>query len=104
MLKEDFGIDIDAHRARQVSAEMVEKADVVLAMAKAHKDKIVSCFPQAKGKVFTLNEFTFGSSRDISDPYGADLPEYRRCAREILAAVEKIVGKLNARKRGAALE
>ncbi|MDD5503205.1 MAG: low molecular weight protein arginine phosphatase [Candidatus Thermoplasmatota archaeon] len=98
VLKEDYGIDISAHRARQVSAEMVEKADVVLAMTKAHKEKIVSYFPQAKGKVFTLNEFAFGVSRDISDPYGADLPEYRRCAREILAAIEKIIEKIGARK------
>jgi ribose 5-phosphate isomerase B len=50
VLKKDYGIDISAHKARKISAKMVEKADVVLAMTKVHNEKIISYFPQAKGR------------------------------------------------------
>lgn len=50
------GLD-DAHRAQQVSAALVEWADVVLTMTRAHKEQVCLRFPAHAQKVYTLKEF-----------------------------------------------
>jgi protein-tyrosine phosphatase len=50
------GIDISAHRARQLQAEDVRSAELVLAMASEHRDAASRLFPGTEGRIFTLKE------------------------------------------------
>ena len=84
----ELGADISDHQASQLTQSDVSCADYIFTMTKAHKNLIVSAFPDFSNKVFSISEFA--SCPDISDPYGGDLSVYRECAAEIYDATEKI--------------
>lgn len=48
---------LEEHEARKVTAEQVEEADLVLAMDKSHRKRLVRMVPSASTKVFTVREF-----------------------------------------------
>lgn len=88
----EYALDLTNHRARQLTAEMLKQADLVLSMTTAHK-RMIKDFSYLKdnGKVFTLYEFaTDGRDTvsDIADPFGGDLNVYRECANEIKNVLE----------------
>ena len=88
------GIDIDAHRARQLTAEIADNAGLILVMTKQHKEHIIKNFPKSAGKVFLLAEFAGKGEKDVDDPYGGPLKTYQRCAERIeplvVAALNRI--------------
>lgn len=79
---EEEGIDLRGHRARLLTAEMVEEADLVLTMTGGHKRYVQELAPGAGDKVFTLAEYA-GVGTDLPDPLGQPLPVYRRYAGEL---------------------
>ncbi len=89
----ELGIDISAHSSAQLTFEDASSADNIFTMTKAHKNLILSAFPELLQKVFSISEFT--SCPDVSDPYGGDISVYRKCAKEIFDAVGRIYKKLN---------
>lgn len=108
-MKDFPGIDITKHRTHILSQADVEGAFLVLTMTQSHKHYILSMFPGAYDKVFTLKEYAYDiteyidmSSRgdiqafspDIADPFGSSLWSYKLCAQEIAHAIEKLVEKL----------
>jgi protein-tyrosine-phosphatase len=89
------GIEHD-HRAQRLNDELINWADLVLTMTKGHKSAILSFFPHASEKVYTLKEYAgMEGPEDIADPFGGTLEEYQKCASEIDQALEKLYGKLN---------
>lgn len=90
----DYDIDLSNHISEQINVNDVESADVILTMTKSHKQYIIDMFSLAKSKIFTLNEFTFGSNDDISDPYGGDIEIYKNCCKEIYKCVLKLSDKI----------
>jgi protein-tyrosine-phosphatase len=50
------GIDVSEHRSRQVTADMVAEADVVIAMERSHVREVVMLDPGAWTRTFTLKE------------------------------------------------
>jgi len=89
------GIDLRMHSSRRITGDLVKKADIILVMTCGHKDMLCNLYPQAKEKIWLLNEFAGVNGKDIPDPIGMGLEFYRRVAAEIKKAVEKIVEKLN---------
>lgn len=53
----EVGIDIKDHRATYLTKELIEKADLILTMTAAHKERVLSLVSAAEDKVFTLKEF-----------------------------------------------
>lgn len=54
----DLGVTDGAnHRARQLVADHVRDADLVLALSREHRKQIVEMLPRAARKTFTLREF-----------------------------------------------
>ena len=51
------GIDLTHHRSRLLTAEMLESADLVLAMARMHAREAIVLDRSAFGRIFTLREF-----------------------------------------------
>jgi len=89
--------DIDAtrHRARLLDRDMVEAADLVLCMTRAHVDAVVDMVPAAKDKTFLLTEICRDREPDeIDDPFGGTLDYYRECLRVIESCFECVVSKL----------
>ena len=92
------GLDISAHRAKRVSGELAERADIILAMTRAQAIQVEAMFPAAAGKVYTLGDFA-GGMGDVPDPYGGSMEEYRACAAQIETAVGGIVSRLEGELR-----
>lgn len=89
---QEKGIDISDHRARHLSPEMIEEADLLIAMTQGHRNAIRTIAPETDGKVFLLKSFGVAQcAADIADPVGADLAVYRRARDEIDAALPDLV-------------
>nr|WP_093162059.1 low molecular weight protein-tyrosine-phosphatase [Variovorax sp. YR216] len=67
-LMEERGIDIADHQARQLDAQMCQRADLILVMDREQRRAVEERYQFARGKVFRLGEF---SDRDVLDPYRA---------------------------------
>lgn len=52
-----LGAHATDHAARQLTPEMIEEADLVLAMAREHRSEVVRAAPRASRKAFLLTEF-----------------------------------------------
>ena len=92
------GLDLSAHRARLLTRELIEAADLVLTMARHHRARVDEL--GGEGRVFVLGEYAGreGDEAEVSDPFGGDLEVYRDTCVElealIEAAVERIVKEL----------
>ncbi len=89
----EMGINIENHRARQLTPEIIEGAKLIITLTKGHKDAILSLGNNLQNKVITLGEAA-GENRDISDPFGGDISIYRACRDEILDLVKKAYDRL----------
>jgi protein-tyrosine-phosphatase len=96
----EVGIYAKGHRARQVSEEMLEEADLVLTMGPRHSATLHKHFGELPGKVYTLPEYTTGVSSEegIPDPYGHTMTAYRASVRQLLEYIEGVVGRLEREK------
>lgn len=93
---QELGIDLNAHRSKKVTLQMIDASDLILTMTESHKMQLLAVKPDTKHKIFTLAEYcTDDSSRDISDPFGGDLNTYRRCRDEIADNLKKLIIKLD---------
>ena len=85
-LLEELGVPSDGHVARQMSPELVNAADIVLAMDRRHVSAIHAQVPHARGKTFLLGKW----QRDlpIPDPYGKPREAFEASFRMIDTAVD----------------
>lgn len=51
------GVDIDGFVARRLSHGLIQQADLVLALTRAHRSLVVEAWPKAVRRTFTLREF-----------------------------------------------
>jgi len=54
----EYGTTPTPHRARQLTAELVQAADLILTASRDHRAEVVSLAPSASRRTFTLREFT----------------------------------------------
>jgi protein-tyrosine-phosphatase len=78
-----FGIDMAEHRARLLTPELVDTADLVLTMTESHKKAVLALLSEGKEKVHTIREFADCEYGDVADPYGASVEVYQKCADEL---------------------
>jgi protein-tyrosine-phosphatase len=87
-IKKMFGHDLlGSHRAKKLTKELAEQADLILVMGARMKKGL------PPRKTWTLREYA-GSSGDVADPFGGNMDVYTRCAHEISSLLETIVSKL----------
>lgn len=93
---------IQGHQATPIYQELVEEADLILTMTRAHKGRLLSFFPELTEKVFTLKEYTYdpeldGESEfnfDVADPFGMPVEVYEKCAAEMEVYLQRLLVKL----------
>jgi protein-tyrosine-phosphatase len=73
------GIDISDHRSHSLTTEEVAGADLILVMTHEHARLVRHTWSQYAWKVHLLSEMA-GKHRDVKDPYGGSIEEYRACA------------------------
>ncbi len=94
-------IRIGNHVVRQLSRKDVEESDLILTMTKSHAYQAFSMFAQKDRHIHTLKDFAGGyEERDIADPIGGSLDDYRKCAEEIEEALKKGFDKIIGYRKG----
>jgi protein-tyrosine-phosphatase len=89
------GVDLSTFRSKQLTLEMVEKADLILTMQRSHKFHVFALDPKARDRTFTLKEFSGENEKpDIVDPYGRGMHAYKACAEEIKDSLNKAFEKI----------
>jgi len=86
------GVDITAHRARQLHPDMVSAADLILVMESGHKKVIDEVDQAARGKVYRLGEWR---DRDIGDPYRQPKAAFAEALKDIDDGVADWVKRLS---------
>jgi protein-tyrosine phosphatase len=84
------GLDLSAHRARQLTPELVAAADLILVMDAAQQRRLETLAPSARGRVHRLGRF---GNFDIADPFRQDRAAFARSLaliEEGLAGFERV--------------
>lgn len=90
---QEHGLDLSRHRSQPVTPALLRSVDLVLAMTAGHRDALRAQYPAQAQKIHTLAEYS-GSARDVSDPFGGPLEEYRRTARALAELLSAAVSRL----------
>lgn len=70
----EIGIDITGHRARRVTLQDLNDADIFYVMTDSHKNVIADAVPDYEDRIIVL---------DVPDPFGQDIGIYRECRDKI---------------------
>ncbi|WP_038212307.1 low molecular weight protein-tyrosine-phosphatase [Xenophilus azovorans] len=79
------GLDLGAHRARQISPELCRQADLILAMDDTQRRHIEALYPPARGRVFRLGHV---AQVDVPDPYRQGQAAFEQALELIDAGVQ----------------
>jgi len=85
------GIDISAHRGRQIDADMIRNADLILVMEHGHQKHLQAIAPASHGKVQLLGRWT---EHEIADPYRQPRARFETVLSLIEQGVESWAAKL----------
>jgi protein-tyrosine phosphatase len=115
----EHGVDLSDHRSRRLTADDVERADLVLCMDRSHPVRVAELSTRAPAVTFTLpealarftatgahdlagmvaaasaersvTEFLRPRQGDVEDPMGRNARTHRRVAADIVGMVESLV-------------
>ena len=87
------GIDISAHRSREVNAEIIHAAELILTMERGQQEALQVEFPQERDKIYSLTEIV-GLEYNIPDPFGKGLKDFEETAVELENIIEKGVDEI----------
>jgi protein-tyrosine-phosphatase len=92
----EHGLDLSAHRARLLTRELVQQADIILTMARHHRARVEEL--GGDGRTYVLGEYAgrSGPEAEISDPFGGELEVYRRTFEELEELIKAAVRRLTA--------
>ena len=91
-------VDLGSHRARQLTREIVQSSDVILAMGPHHLERIEAL--GGEGRAYLLSQFAASGAteRAISDPFGGDLEVYRSTYDELEREIRRVFDRLAAER------
>ena len=88
------GLDLSEHRARLLTRELVETADMVFTMARHHRARVQEL--GGEGRTFVLGEYggRAGEEAEVGDPFGGDLEVYRDTYAELDELIATVADRL----------
>lgn len=84
------GLDLSSHESQPLTDQQVRHADYIIAMTRAHRQSILAQWPDAAERLKLLCH----DGSDVPDPVGASADQYRRCAAQIKAELERWVTEI----------
>ena len=93
----EYGISLDSHRARLLTSEMVEAADLVLVMDFQNYVQLLSRYPSAKNKIAMLAASSGSKFRnaEIKDPYYEGPEATSKCYAILATCIENLLQELD---------
>lgn len=92
------GLDLNGHRSRQLTRELVAETDLIIAMGPHHLERIEALGGEGKAYLLTTYASHGESSRPVSDPMGGDLSIYRATADELEREIRRVLDRLAAQR------
>jgi len=92
-LLQQQGVTVGEHTAAQLSQRDVSFSDLILTMTRAHKDWVLTNFPDTAGKVFSLAEYATGTDQDIADALGQPIEFYQTVLDQLQPLVDAAITK-----------
>lgn len=88
----ELGISLENHRAKLLTPEMVNRADVIFAMDYQNQVQLLSRWVDAKKKTFMLSACAGNGYRlvEISDPYYLDIEGTRGCYQILSTCIQNL--------------
>jgi protein-tyrosine-phosphatase len=87
-LMEERGRDLRSHRSRGVTPQMLRQFDLILTMERGHKEALRAEFPEVGERTFVLTEL-IDEIRDIRDPMGGFLEDFKTTIRDLEDIIER---------------
>ena len=89
----EHGIDLNEHRARQLSPEIVADSEIILAMGPHHLERAEAL--GGAGRTWLLTGFVDAAhARPVSDPFGGDLDVYRATFDELEREISSLLDRI----------
>jgi protein-tyrosine-phosphatase len=90
----EHGVDISEHLSRALTGETIDRADLILAMAEVHVDRILAESPDASGRTFLLSEYAGATADDVPDPMGGSRRDYETVYRMLDAYLRRALPRI----------
>jgi protein-tyrosine-phosphatase len=93
----ELGVSLENHRAKLLTAEMVNDADVILAMDYQNQVQLSLRYAHAKDKVFMLGAYAGEDYRllEIKDPYYSGEEGTRDCYQILNTCIQNLVSSIS---------
>ena len=90
----EHGVDLTAHKSQPLTQELVDWADLILAMSPSHLWAVGEM--DGADKAGLLTDFIEGDGygHAIEDPYGSDIETYRETYDQLETAIEALLERL----------
>lgn len=91
----EYEVDMSKHRSKSINDIDIKNYDIILCMTLSHKYNLLNMYKGIENKVFTLKEYVYDNpeDKDIHDPFGLNIDTYKKCAKEIVESVDKLIEK-----------
>lgn len=90
------GIDISGHCARKLDIGNINVSSIIFCMENSHVESVLSLVPAQHRRVFNLADFSDNRRvKEIPDPYGCSLREYRECFNLIELCIDNFMQSEN---------
>lgn len=93
-------VDLNAHRARVLSREIVTGADLILVMGPHHLERAQVLGGEGRSHLLTAYASRDNSAEAVVDPFGGDLEQYRTTFTDLERTIARSLDRLVA-ERGA---
>jgi len=85
----EYGVDISDQRSSRLSSELIENADLIIAMTASHRMFVGQIDATAIIKTKLLGEYS-DCGGDVADPFGGDLDMYSFCFSTMKPALDNL--------------
>lgn len=92
------GGSLEEHRSRALAPDLLDWADLVLTMTRAHREAVRAMAPDDL-EVRTLAEFAGRADEDVADPFGGDAEDYESAYAQIDELITAAAGEIHRRRR-----
>jgi protein-tyrosine-phosphatase len=88
------GIDLSSHRSQQLTRDLVQQADLILAMSNSHLFAVAEL--GGTGKVSLITDFFDGdeAGASVEDPFGGEYAAYASTYEQLARAVTALLNRL----------
>ena len=87
-------LDLSDHRSRPLTAGILDRSDLLLAMSESHVLQVRQLKPKANVHLVTRFGTDSGDGHPIQDPFGGDLAAYRETADDLERALSGLLERI----------